>query len=104
MYADDNTVIYLNWSVLKVLNMCISLCLELSGGSSLPFLECLWKGLDFVTPHPMTVPVRNTKQTSTTIKSFVSKIHHMSTYSFNNKMNFKLLSKKRYMIFLESHF
>lgn len=29
----------------------------LCGGSWLPFLDCLWNWSDFVTPHPMTVPV-----------------------------------------------
>lgn len=30
----------------------------------LPFLDCLWNWSDFVTPHPMTVPIHSTQESS----------------------------------------
>lgn len=65
-------------------------CQRLFEGSRLPFLECLWNWSDFVTPHPMTVPVQSTQQSShqikvilkfgnkITLRSFVYLIYRMS--------------------------
>lgn len=43
----------------------------------LPFLECLWNWLDFVTPHPMTVPVHSEPELNlcVTHRMFCIKVH-----------------------------
>lgn len=41
--------------IIRVMSLQVSTC------PILPFWTCLWNWLDLVTPHPMAVPVQNTK-------------------------------------------
>jgi len=58
-------------------------------GLWLPFPEFLWNWLDFETPHPMTVPVQSTKQSS----------HYVKAIRGDNVINPKLLSTRNALLF-----